>query len=110
MQISLDKAVKGFISYMADQVAGIPKLGERFLGYGALGALKHNPAALVNTVKPWMEMAGIVADEMVNIDMLKAALVEAFENVPKVSYFGFSFTVDDAAALLSKMLGQEVAQ
>jgi hypothetical protein len=65
---------------------------------------------LVNKVKPWAEMAGIVTDGMVNVETLKAALAEAFENVPKVSYFGFSFTVDDAAALLAKMQGQEVAQ
>ena len=110
MQISLDKAVRGFISYMADQVAGIPKLGERFLGYGALGALRSNPAALMSKVKPWMEMAGIVSEGMVEVDLLKAALQEAFQNVPKVQYFGFTFTIEDAAALLAKMQGQEVAQ
>lgn len=110
MQIPLEKAVHGFISYMADQVASIPKMGQRFLGFGALGALKSNPNVLVSTVKPWMEMAGIVTDGMVDIDMLKAALAEAFDNVPKVNYFGFTFTVDDAAALLAKMQGQEVAQ
>lgn len=110
MQISLEKAVEGFVSYMADQVAAIPKMGERFLGFAALGALKSNPAQLVNKVKPWAEMAGIVTDGMVDIDTLRAALAEAFENVPKVSYFGFSFTIEDAAALLKKMQGQEVEQ
>jgi len=110
MHISLDKAVDGFISYMADQVSAIPKLGDRFLGFGALGALKSTPATLVNKVKPWMEMAGIVTDGMVNVDVLKAALAEAFENVPKVQYFGFTFTIDDAAALLEKMQGLEVAK
>ena len=110
MQISLEKAVEGFISYMADQVAAIPKMGDRFLGFAALGALKNNPMQLVNKVKPWMEMAGIVADGMVDVETLRAALAEAFENVPKVSYFGFTFGIEDAAALLKKMQGQEVAQ
>lgn len=110
MQISLEKAVEGFVSYMADQVAAIPKMGDRFLGFAALGALKNNPMQLVNKVKPWMEMAGIVADGMVDVETLRAALAEAFENVPKVSYFGFTFTIEDAAALLKKMQGQEVAQ
>lgn len=110
MQIALDKAVEGFISYMADQVAGIPKMADRFLGFGALGALKSNPSGLIAKIKPWMEMAGIVTDDMVDIDMLKAALAEAFENVPKVSYFGFTFGIEDAAALLKKMQGLEVAQ
>ena len=110
MQISLEKAVEGFVSYMADQVAAIQKMGDRFLGFAALGALKNNPMQLVNKVKPWMEMAGIVADGMVDVETLRAALAEAFENVPKVSYFGFTFTIEDAAALLKKMQGQEVAQ
>ena len=57
MQIALEKAVDGFVSYMADQVAAIKKAGDRFLGFAALGALKNNPAQLVNKVKPWMEMA-----------------------------------------------------
>lgn len=110
MQISLEKAVEGFVSYMADQVAAIPKMGDRFLGFAALGALKNNPMQLVNKVKPWMEMAGIVTEGMVDLDALRAALAEAFENVPKVSYFGFTFTIEDAAALLKKIQGQEVAQ
>lgn len=108
MQISLEKAVEGFVSYMADQVASIKKIGERFLGFAALGALKNNPMQLVNKVKPWAEMAGIVTDGIVDIDTLRAALAEAFENVPKVSYFGFTFGIEDAAALLKKMQGQEV--
>ena len=52
MQISLEKAVDGFIGFMADQVATIPKMSDRFLGFAALGALKSNPGALVNKVKP----------------------------------------------------------
>lgn len=110
MQISLEKAVEGFISYMADQVASIPKMADRFLGFFTLGALKSAPMQLVNKVKPWAEMSGIVTDGMVDIDTLRAALAEAFENVPKVSYLGFTFSIEDAAALLKKMQGQEVEQ
>ncbi len=111
MQISLEKAVDGFIGYMADQVATISKMGDRFLGFAALGALKSNPGALVSRIKPWMEMSGILVDNMVNLDSAKAALDMAFANVPKVSYFGFTFTNEDVPALLAKMQGvEEVAQ
>ena len=103
MKIELEKAVDAFLAFMADQVSLIPNLGERFLGYGALGALKANPGILVNKVKPWAEMTGIVDDGMVDMDMLKAALSTAFENVPKVSYFGFTFTEEDAATLIKKL-------
>ena len=44
---------------------------------------------------------------MVNLDSAKAALDLAFANVPKVSYFGFSFTSDDVPVLLAKMQGVE---
>lgn len=109
MKIGLDKAVNAFIGFMADQVALIPKLGDRFLGFAALGSLKANPEVLVSKVKPWAEMAGIVADGKVDYDMLKAAFTEAFENVPKVSYFGFTFTAEDATALLKKLHSTEEA-
>lgn len=107
MKIGLDRAVNAFIGFMADQVALIPKMGDRFLGFAALGSLKANPELLVAKVKPWAEMAGIVADGKVDFDLLKAAFSEAFENVPKVSYFGFTFTAEDATALLKRMQNVE---
>ena len=103
MQIPLENAVDKFIGYMSDQVATIPKLGDRFLGFAALGSLRSNPAMLINKVKPWAEMAGIVTDGMVDTDMVRAALTTAFSNVPRVSYFGFTFTSDDAATLINRM-------
>lgn len=109
MKIGLDKAIQAFIGFMADQVAQIPKLGDRFLGFAALGALKSNPDVLMSKVKPWAEMAGIVTDEKVDCDLLKAAFDEAFSNVPKVSYFGFTFTSEDASALLKRMQPTEEA-
>lgn len=108
MKIKLENAVDVFLGFMADQVTLIPKLGDRFLGFAALGSLKANPDMLVAKVKPWGEMAGIIVDGCVDIDMLKSALSEAFENVPKVSYFGFTFTAEDATVLLKKMQASEV--
>jgi hypothetical protein len=104
MKIGLDRAVNSFIGFMADQVAQIPKLGDRFLAYAALGSLKANPAVITAKVRPWGEMAGLVSDDKVDLDLLKASFTEAFAQVPKVSYFGFSFTQDDADALLKRML------
>lgn len=103
MHVSLESAVEGFIAFMADQVAQIPKLGDRFLGYAALGSLKGNPAMLTGRAKPWFEMAGMMEDGKLNLDSAKAALDMAFENVPKVSYFGFSFTADDVKSLMAKV-------
>lgn len=109
MKIGLDKAVHAFIGFMADQVTQIPKLGDRFLGFAALGSLKANPDIIVSKVKPFGEMSGIVVDGKVDLAILEAALKEAFDAVPKVSYFGFTFTAEDAAALLKRMQPSEEA-
>ena len=105
MPISLDKAIDCFIGFMADQVAQIPKLGDRFLGYAALGSLKSNPEILAGRVQPWLEMSGMLSNGQLDLAAAKAALEMAFANVPKVSYFGFSFTDEDAKALLAKLRG-----
>lgn len=109
MQIPLEKAVDGFIGYMADQVAAIPRGVNRWLGFGSLAAIKANPGMIINNVKPYLEMVGIVKDGMVDLDSVKAFLENAFANEPKISYFNFTFSADDVAALLDKMHGQEVA-
>ena len=109
MQISLEKAVEGFIAYLADQIVLIPNLGEKFVAYAALGALRKNPNIMLSKVRPWMEMSGMLVDGKVDLETAKAALDMAFGQVPKLSYFGFTFTHDDATALLQKMYGQEVA-
>ena len=107
MKIGLDKAVDAFIGFMADQVSQIPKLGDRFLGFAALGSLKANPEMLVSKVKPWAAMAGIANEGKRDTDPLPAAFKEAFDNVPKVSYFGFTFTAEDATALLRRIQNTE---
>lgn len=103
MHITLERAMDGLFSFMSDQVSTIANMGERFLGYAVVGALKKNPAPLMSKIKSWLEMAGVLNDGMVDLDVLKAALDSAFAAVPKVSYLGFSFTVEDATALLAKM-------
>lgn len=109
MKIGLDKAVHAFIGFMADQVAQIPKLSDRFLGFAALGSLKANPDIILSKVKPLGEMAGIIADGKVDLGILEIALKAAFDAVPKVSFFGFSFTAEDAASLLKRMYPTEEA-
>lgn len=109
MKIGLDKAVHAFIGFMADQVAQIPKLSDRFLGFAALGSLKANPDILLAKVKPLGEMAGIIADGKVDLGILEIALKAAFDAVPKVNFFGFSFTAEDAASLLKRMHPTEEA-
>lgn len=105
MQISLEKAVEGFVAFMAEQVNLIPRISDRFVAYGALGALKAKPKAAIGQFRPQLEMIGILDGETVDLDSVKAAIDNAFLNIPKVSFFGFTFSADDVPALLAKMHG-----
>lgn len=110
MHISFDKAVDCFIAFMSEQVAKISKDWPKWLSYGALAAVKFNPSPLKNAVKPWLEMSGILKDNMVDIDMMKAALENAFRNVPEIEYFNFRFNAEDAAGFIAKMQGVASAE
>lgn len=103
MQITLERAVDGFIGYLADQVATIPHGVERWLAFGALASLKKNPAIITKNARQYLEMAGVVEDGMVDLDAVKEFLEGAFSSEPKISYFNFTFTKEDVPALLAKM-------
>lgn len=103
MQITLDKAVDGALNYMSDLVGTIQKQVDRWLGTAAVAGLKNNPAQLKAKIRSWLEMAGILSGDMVDLEALKSSLEAAFAAVPKISYFGFTFCLDDVPALLAKM-------
>ena len=74
MQIQLDRAVEGLLGYMSDLVSSIPKDIDKLLGTAAVAGLRKKPGAIVSRVKPWMEMSGILSDNMVDLDTAKYAL------------------------------------
>ena len=103
MQIPLDRAVSGLVAYMRDLVSQISNPLEQFAGHFILGSLENNSSGLVAKLRPWMEMSGVLSGNMVNLDSLKTAMDNAFANVPKLSYLGWTFTADDTSALLAKI-------
>ena len=103
MLITIEKAVDGFIGFMADQVASIPKDIERWKGFALLGMLKSKPRAALDALKPMMEKIGLLHNGMVDLDVLKSALDMAFNNVPEVEFFNFKFSAEDSKALFEKM-------
>lgn len=103
MQIAFDRAVHGALEYMSGLVVSIPKQIDKWLGIAAVAGLKKNPEPLKAKVKLWLEMAGILTDGMVDLKTLKESLDAAFAEVPSVSYFGFTFTVEDVPALIATM-------
>lgn len=103
MLITIEKAVDGFIGFMADQVASIPKDIDRWKGFFVLGMLKSKPRAALDALKPMMEKAGVLQNGMVDLDVLKSALEMAFKNVPEVEFLNFKFSSEDVSALFEKM-------
>lgn len=71
----------------------------RFLLGAALGA----GAVSVETMRPQLEMLGIVKGDEIDTGRLAAALRGGFANTPSVSFFGMNFTKDDAEAFLREL-------
>ena len=103
MLITVEKAVDGFVAFMSEQVASIPKEIDRWKGFAMLGVLKCKPRAAIDALKPIAEKIGLMTDGKVDIDVMKAALDMAFSNVPEVEFFNFKFNAGDAKALFEKM-------
>ena len=105
MQIAVEKAVDGLIAFMADHVATIPKDIDRWKGFALLGMLKFKPRATADAVKPMLEKLGLVRDDKIELEAVKAALDMAFEKVPEVEFFNFKFDSNDVKTLIDKMRG-----
>ena len=108
MKILIDNAIGAFIGYMSEQAAKVSKPFEKFTTQFLLESARLNNAGIVAKVRPWLEMSGVATDNMIDVDKFKAALDAAFSKVPSFTYLGWTFTPEDAAALVSRMRGQEV--
>jgi len=71
----------------------------------AVGSMRNNPGQFLKPYESALKSFGIMSDngEMVNEDNIRAALSEAFGQMPKVTWMGFTFTADDATKLLNRM-------
>lgn len=103
MKIPLEQAVGGLVSFLSGEASKISSMGDKFLMYGALGAIKANPSRVLAKYIETMEMLGIVSEGMVDVDAVKSALDSAFDAVPNFHAIGFTFTRDDVPALVRNM-------
>lgn len=103
MQITLERAVEGLVSYMEEQMRQMTDPLDKFKWSLAKGVLQNNPSGIVAKLRPTLEMLGILSGNMVDLDAMKAALDIGFANVPRVPLFGWNFTAEDSNALLAKM-------
>jgi len=103
MQITLERAVEGLIAYIGDLVSQLKNPIESLFGNAILAAMRNNHSGLDAKARPWLEMSGLMQNNMVQLEPLKAALDAAFVKVPTITYMGWTFTADDVQALMAKM-------
>lgn len=103
MQITLERAVEGLVSYMEEQIRQMTDPLDKFKWSLGKGVLQNNPSGIVARLRPTLEMFGILSGNTVDLDAMKAALDMGFANVPRVPLFGWNFTAEDSNTLLAKM-------
>lgn len=109
MKITLEKAMEALSEFMTEQVNTIRDPLKYSAGLFIVGALRKNPEGLMSKARSWLEMAGVVSDNMVDVDVFKAGLDNVFASVPKISYLGFGINADEAAGLVAKMMSKAQA-
>lgn len=106
--IPLQKALDGITMFATqDVIASMPNSMSKFVALMAVGSMRNNPASFIKPYETSLKSFGILSEDgsMVNEQNIRAALTEAFNNMPKVSWMGFSFTAEDATKLLSRIGG-----
>lgn len=109
MKITLDKAMEALSEFMTEQVNTVRDPVKHSVGLFIVGALRKNPEGLMSKARSWLEMSGVVSDNMVDVDVFKAGLDNIFASVPKISYLGFGINADEAAGLVSRMASKAQA-
>lgn len=109
MKITLEKAMEALSEFMGEQVDTIHDPVKRSVGLFVVGALRKNPEGLMSKARSWLEMSGVVSDNMVDLDVFKAGLDNIFANEQKVSYLGFGINEGEAANLVKKMMSKAQA-
>ena len=103
MQITLERAVEGLVSYMDEQMRRMNDPLDRFKWSLAKGVVRNNPSGIVARLRPTLEMLGVLSGNTVDLESMKAALDMGFAEVPSVPIFGWNFTAEDSSSLLAKM-------
>lgn len=109
MTVTLANAMNGVAAF-AEQDAlphmpnGVKKLG----AYMAVEAVKRNPTVITKPYEQFFKMLGVVSEDgsTVDVDALANYLKSAFEKVPTVEIWGFTFDTKDVEKLVARIGGQ----
>lgn len=106
--ITLQQALDGITVFSTqDVIASMPNSMSKFLALMAVGSMRNNPSSFIKPYESVLKSFGILSDDgtMVHEENIRAALNEAFSNMPRVSWMGFTFTADDATKLMARLGG-----
>lgn len=83
---------------------GVKKLG----AYMALEAVKRNPNTIAKPYEQFFKMIGVLSEDgnTVDVDALSEYLRSAFEKIPTVNLWGFTFNMEDVNRLVARIGGQ----
>ena len=83
---------------------GIMKVG----AYMAVEGLKRNPNVVTKPYEQFFKMLGVLSEDgnTVDVDALSGYLRSAFEKVPTVNLWGFTFDSNDVEKLIARIGGQ----
>lgn len=104
--IPIQQALDGVAAFAVnDVISEMPNTIGKFVALMAVGSMRNNPAQFLKPYESTIKAFGIMNEDGSAIDEvnLKAALEEAFTQMPKVSWMGFTFSASDATKLLTRM-------
>ena len=106
--IPMQQALDGLAVFAINDVISVmPNNVGKFVALMAVGSARNDPAKFVKPYEPLLKSIGIISEDgaMVDDKVLRSSLSEAFAEMPKVSWLGFTFTSEDAAKLIAGIGG-----
>ena len=109
MTVTLSNAMNGVAAFAElDALPHMPNGMNKLGAYMAVEALKRNPVVIAKPYEKFFKMLGVVSEDgsTVDVDALANYLKSAFEKVPTVEIWGFTFDTKDVEKLVARIGGQ----
>lgn len=109
MTVTIERALNGLAAFAElDALPHMPNGVKKVGAYMAVEAVKRNPTVITKPYEQFFKMLGVVSEDgtAVDVDALSGYLKSAFEKVPSVNLWGFTFDAKDVSKLLARIGGQ----
>lgn len=109
MTVTFANAMNGVAAFAElDALPHMPNSVKKLGAYMAVEGLKRNPNVVTKPYEQFFKMLGVISEDgtTVDVDALSNYLKSAFEKVPSVNLWGFTFEAKDAEKLIARIGGQ----